>query len=285
MVQAQILELIHRLRKELDLSFILISHDLGDGRDLRQGRRHVRRRGRRERTTADIFRNATHPYTRQLIKAFEHPREARDGELHQGRPPNLINPPRAARSSRVATWRSSCKTEHPGLTEVERPLRALRPREATGGRLSRATSSTDVRGVTMATEQTDRRTKSPETRRRPLRHQDRGLLPDPAGLLQEHGRHEKKFVKAVDHISFQIKKGEILALVGGVGAARRRPAAPCSGSRTRRAEISLQGPAGEQVLASSCATTARRRRSSSRTPTTPSIRNRRSSTSSPSRSR
>ena len=122
MVQAQILELIGRLRKELDLSFILISHDLSvmaetcdKGVVMYAG--EVVESG----TTADIFNNATHPYTRQLIKAFPNIHEKREMVSSiKGDPPNLINPPAGcAFEPRCDVRIESCKTEHPGLTEVE----------------------------------------------------------------------------------------------------------------------------------------------------------------------
>ncbi len=123
MVQAQILELIERLRKELDLSFILISHDLSvmaetcdKGVVMYAG--EVVESG----TTADIFNNATHPYTRQLIRAFPNIHEKREMVSSiKGDPPNLLDPPPGCGfcprcDDRVA----ACETEHPGLVEVER---------------------------------------------------------------------------------------------------------------------------------------------------------------------
>ncbi len=122
MVQAQILELIERLRKELDLSFLLISHDLSvmaetcdKGVVMYAG--EVVESG----TTNDIFNNATHPYTRQLIKAFPNIHEKREMVSSiKGDPPNLISPPPGCSfEPRCDVRIESCKTEHPGLTEVE----------------------------------------------------------------------------------------------------------------------------------------------------------------------
>jgi peptide/nickel transport system ATP-binding protein len=123
MVQAQILELIGRLRKELDLSFILISHDLSvmaetcdKGVIMYAG--EVVESG----TTADIFNNATHPYTRQLIKAFPNIHEKREMVSSiRGDPPNLVSPPPGCGFCPRCDERiASCETDHPEMIEVER---------------------------------------------------------------------------------------------------------------------------------------------------------------------
>ena len=95
MVQAQILELIERLRHELNLSFILISHDLSvmaetcdTGVIMYAGK--VVEAG----TTTNIFNNAQHPYTRQLIRAFPNIHaDRRTLDAIPGQPPDLADPP------------------------------------------------------------------------------------------------------------------------------------------------------------------------------------------------
>ena len=124
MVQAQILELIGRLRKELDLSFILISHDLSvmaetcdkgvimyAGEVVESGTtgRHLQQR-----------HAPLHAPAHQGLP--QHPREARDGQLDQGRPaqPRRVRR-RAAASARAATRGSpAARPTHPELVEVER---------------------------------------------------------------------------------------------------------------------------------------------------------------------
>jgi len=69
-IQSQVLDLIDRLRRELSMAVLLITHDLGivgqwadrvvvmyAGRDVEQG------------TPADLFSNPLHPYTRGLLAA------------------------------------------------------------------------------------------------------------------------------------------------------------------------------------------------------------------------
>ncbi|MFA4964474.1 MAG: ABC transporter ATP-binding protein [Thermoleophilia bacterium] len=122
MVQAQILDLIERLRRELDLSFILISHDLSvmaetcdKGVIMYAG--EVVESG----STADIFRRATHPYTRRLIRAFPNIHEKREMVTSiEGDPPDLVHPPPGCSfcprcDERIAI----CETIHPGMVEVE----------------------------------------------------------------------------------------------------------------------------------------------------------------------
>jgi oligopeptide/dipeptide ABC transporter ATP-binding protein len=69
-VQAQVLELLVRLRAEHDLAYLLISHDLGVIRYLCE-RVAVMYLGRivEQGPTQAIFENARHPYTRALILA------------------------------------------------------------------------------------------------------------------------------------------------------------------------------------------------------------------------
>src|SRR5206468_3301150 len=71
MIQAQILELLERLKRELDLSMILISHDLSvmaetcDSMAIMYAGKIVERGSVR-----DVYKNAKHPYTKDLIGAF-----------------------------------------------------------------------------------------------------------------------------------------------------------------------------------------------------------------------
>jgi oligopeptide/dipeptide ABC transporter ATP-binding protein len=123
MVQAQILELIERLRHELNLSFILISHDLSvmaetcdRGVIMYAGK--VVEAG----TTTQIFNHAAHPYTRQLIKAFPNIHETREMVSSiAGDPPNLLNPPPGCR------FHPRCSEGEPACTQTEQEMVELDP--------------------------------------------------------------------------------------------------------------------------------------------------------------
>ena len=122
MVQAQILDLIARLRRELDLSFILISHDLSvmaetcdKGVIMYAGK--VVESG----TTTNIFTNALHPYTKQLIKSFPNIHEKREMiSSIPGDPPNLLDPPPGCGfCPRCTEAIGRCAIETPELREIE----------------------------------------------------------------------------------------------------------------------------------------------------------------------
>jgi peptide/nickel transport system ATP-binding protein len=121
MVQAQILELIERLRHELALSFILISHDLSvmaetcdKGVIMYAGK--VVEAG----STTDIFTDPRHPYTRRLIKAFPNIHETREMVSSiSGDPPNLLEPPPGCRFyPRCAERDPSCIEQDQEMVEV-----------------------------------------------------------------------------------------------------------------------------------------------------------------------
>jgi peptide/nickel transport system ATP-binding protein len=94
MVQAQILNLLERLRKELNMGFILITHDLsilGETCD----RIAVMYAGKivEMGTVEDIFEQTAHPYTERLIACFPNiGKEKIIPPSIEGVPPNLLEP-------------------------------------------------------------------------------------------------------------------------------------------------------------------------------------------------
>ena len=99
MVQAQILELLERLRKDLGLSLILITHDLSViaetcDRTLVMYAGKVAEEGPVKR----IFTAPRHPYTAKLLGSFPNIRaERRTLETIPGLPPDLLDPPTGCR--------------------------------------------------------------------------------------------------------------------------------------------------------------------------------------------
>ncbi len=99
MVQAQILELLERLRAELGLAMILITHDLSVvaetcSRALVMYAGQLAETG----TTVDLHDRPLHPYTTRLIGSVPDINGKRDlGAGIPGRPPDLVSPPPGCR--------------------------------------------------------------------------------------------------------------------------------------------------------------------------------------------
>jgi peptide/nickel transport system ATP-binding protein/oligopeptide transport system ATP-binding protein len=95
-IQAQILEMLHNITKDLDTAIILITHNLGIV--ARYARRvYVMYAGRIVETGSaqDVYHDPRHPYTVGLIASvprLDEPRTARLVPI-EGQPPDLIAPP------------------------------------------------------------------------------------------------------------------------------------------------------------------------------------------------
>jgi oligopeptide/dipeptide ABC transporter ATP-binding protein len=117
MVQAQILELLERLRAELGLSLILITHDLSVLAETCD-RVMIMYAGRvaEEGPVGRVFSAPRHPYTRKLVGAFPNIHaDRRTLEVIQGQPPNLLTPPPGCR------FAPRCEFAMPVCSEVVPP--------------------------------------------------------------------------------------------------------------------------------------------------------------------
>jgi len=118
-IQAQILELMKKLKQELQLSLILITHDLSviskmcdevlvmyAGRIVESGR------------TSDIFQNPRHPYTRGLLDSMQF-------KAIPGSVPSLTNLPSGCRySDRCQRRQEICTKKDPELVNVSKDQKA-----------------------------------------------------------------------------------------------------------------------------------------------------------------
>ncbi|MFL5779594.1 MAG: ABC transporter ATP-binding protein, partial [Chloroflexota bacterium] len=99
MIQAQILELLERLRRDLGLSLILITHDLSVIAETCD-RIRVMYAGKvaEEGPVDEVFRRPRHPYTRKLLSAFPNIQaDRRTLDVIPGSPPDLRFPPPGCR--------------------------------------------------------------------------------------------------------------------------------------------------------------------------------------------
>jgi oligopeptide transport system ATP-binding protein len=127
-VQAGILRLLDRLRRENDLSVVLITHDLGvmsaiadrvsifyAGRVVEAGSREA------------VLHAPRHPYTRALLDALPHPEETQDKPLVAiaGSPPTPgATPSGCAFHPRCPYAQETCRSETPPLVAIDDRLLA-----------------------------------------------------------------------------------------------------------------------------------------------------------------
>ena len=121
-VEAQVLNLLLGLRRELGLTYIFISHDLNvvqymSDRVLVMYLGKVVEIG----STADIYERMQHPYTEALLSAMpsmDPDRRTEEPPL-TGDPPNPINPPPGCRfHTRCRFAEEVCRRAEPGLSPV-----------------------------------------------------------------------------------------------------------------------------------------------------------------------
>ena len=121
-VQAGILRLLDRLRREHDLAVVLITHDLGvlsaiadsvsifyAGRVVESG------------TRDEVLQRPRHPYTRALLDALPHPQAEKNKPLVAigGAPPSPGHiPAGCAFHPRCSFTRDDCRTDVPALVQV-----------------------------------------------------------------------------------------------------------------------------------------------------------------------
>ena len=249
-IQAQILELIRELSRRTGTAVIIITHDLGVVAELAH-RVVVMYAGRvvEQATTAELFAGPRHPYTRALLGSIpniEQQRGARLTPIAGTVPDPLRLPPGCAFAPRCEFAGDPCRRGTPPLLAAGagRLARCLLHDPATAAALpaaARATlldpapvDGTAPSGVAAAVRTTPGGTAAAAHRD----GADRGAgaapfvrvrdlvmhFPVTAGVF----RHVVGYVRAVDGVSFHIKRAETLGLVGESG---------CGKSGVRRAGV------------------------------------------------
>ncbi|MFI6513030.1 ABC transporter ATP-binding protein [Streptosporangium sp. NPDC050855] len=146
-VQAGILRLLDRLRRERDMSVLLITHDLGvmsslaDRISVMYAGRVVENGPRRA-----VLTEPRHPYTRGLLDALPHPEEE-TSELRPipGQPPSAGTTPTGCPFHPRCAWaRESCVERLPGLVELAPAHSAACPVDPFGPSLSGPPLSREV---------------------------------------------------------------------------------------------------------------------------------------------
>lgn len=119
-IQAQVLELLKTLQNELDMSLIMITHDMGIIAEMTR-KVVVLYAGRVAETasTDQIFESPKHPYTSALLRAVPRLDRKRTLTSIPGNIPNLIEPPSGCRyHPRCAYMSDICAEKIPPLEDV-----------------------------------------------------------------------------------------------------------------------------------------------------------------------
>ncbi|WP_027964684.1 ABC transporter ATP-binding protein [Halalkalibacillus halophilus] len=122
-IQAQVLNLLKKLQKEMELTYLFISHDLGVVRHI-SDRIIVMYLGKIVEIgdNESIFENPKHPYTKALLSAIPVPNPKKKSEriLLEGDVPSPIDPPQGCRfHTRCPFATDLCKEETPQLRTTD----------------------------------------------------------------------------------------------------------------------------------------------------------------------
>jgi oligopeptide/dipeptide ABC transporter ATP-binding protein len=129
-IQAQILDLLRKLQSKLQMSIVLITHDLGVVAEVAQ-HMVVMYAGRivEEGPVRELFAAPKHPYTEGLLKTLPPPDRSRArGSADRparlptidGAPPDLLHPPSGCRfHDRCAYAEDVCSADEPTLARID----------------------------------------------------------------------------------------------------------------------------------------------------------------------
>jgi oligopeptide/dipeptide ABC transporter ATP-binding protein len=119
LTQANIMNLMKRMKQELETSFILITHDIATSSELADSVAVMYAGQIVERSDARrFFTNPLHPYSRALMASVPRLRETIEPEFISGQPPSLLNPPTGCRfAARCPARFERCVEEPPMITQ------------------------------------------------------------------------------------------------------------------------------------------------------------------------
>ncbi len=224
-IQAQILDIIDNLREQLDMSVLLITHDLGviAGRADRVVVMYAGRKAE-EAETHQLFHNMRHPYAQALLASMPNLENTSKHELASiaGLPPDLAKEIVGCRfAPRCSYATDKCRVEDPPLSfegdhayACFHPVEGPRPvviREDVA-RVARAQSTELLRVENLVKE-----------------------FPIKAGFI----RHKVGAISAVSDVTFTINEGETFGLVGESG---------CGKTTIGRMVVGLEYPTNGKII-------------------------------------
>ncbi|MGQ9546849.1 MAG: ABC transporter ATP-binding protein [Dehalococcoidia bacterium] len=125
LTQGNIMNALKKIKKELSLNFILITHDIATSSELADEVICMYAGQLVEQSRADIFyRQPLHPYAQKLMASVPTLRVDKKPEFIVGQPPSLINPPTGCRFAERCPKRfERCREEPPLFTRGEEKVK------------------------------------------------------------------------------------------------------------------------------------------------------------------
>ncbi len=122
LTQANIMNVLKRIKKETETSFILITHDISTSSELADRVAAMYAGHIVELNDADhFFTTPLHPYSQKLMASVPTLRQTKKLEFIPGQPPSLINPPKGCRfAPRCPSVFDKCAEEPPVIDMGER---------------------------------------------------------------------------------------------------------------------------------------------------------------------
>ena len=235
-IQAQIMELVAELQQELGMAIIWITHDLGVVAGLVE-RVAVMYGGFivEMAPVRDLYKKTAHPYTLGLLESIP----SIEGTEEQlipipGLPPDLLQEPsHCPFAPRCRYAVEQCWQENPPLQEVS------------DGHSSACWRWQEIHAESISGADRDRLTIDSSTEQKESSSEEQEILLEVNGLKKyfpvQEGlfRRETGAVQAVDGVTFKIRRGETLGLVGESG---------CGKSTTGQTILHLLEPTSGQVI-------------------------------------
>lgn len=120
LTQANIFNVLKRIKKDLGVSFILITHDIATSSELADDVAVMYAGQVVEMSdAARFFSMPLHPYSQKLMSSVPRLRGTKELEFITGQPPSLINPPTGCRFAARCTMRYEKCSEEPPVFEKE----------------------------------------------------------------------------------------------------------------------------------------------------------------------
>ncbi len=226
-IQAQILELMKDLSRKLNIALIVITHNLGvvaryaDRVIVMYAARMVE-----ENVAENVFHKPRHPYSMGLLRSVPRLDRPRGSKLEtiEGLPPNAAAFPPGCRFAPRCPYKIDICEQEPPLfpTDTGGLSRCHRHEEIAAGKIAWAASDSKSSGEMVASTE---------------------ALLSVTNLTKHfsvHGglRGESGIVRAVENVSFDIRPGETLGLVGESG---------CGKTTVGRLILRLENPTGGEI--------------------------------------